>query len=117
MTKKELQHTEEAQMRPTNGNPTRYVVTPKVDVFENADEYLLLADLPGVDKDALDLSWARGELTIEGHVGDRYYRRAFTMPDGIDAANIAADLAAGVLTLHLPKSPEVKPRKIQVHAA
>lgn len=101
---------------PSNGRGVRYVAAPKVDVYENDDEYLVLADIPGIDKESLALSWAKGELTLEGQDGDRLYRRAFTMPDGIDAASITADLANGVLTLKLPKAPEVKPRRIQVRA-
>lgn len=98
----------------SDGTPVKYVTVPKVDVFENADGYQVVADLPGVNKDALHLSWTKGELTLEGQDGDRFYRRAFTVPDGIDSAHITADLANGVLTLVLPKSPEVKPRRIEV---
>lgn len=96
--------------------PTIRVVTPEVDVYENADEFLVLADLPGVAKEALDVSFARGELTLQGTNTHRMYRRVFTLPEGIDAQHIAADLHDGVLTLHLPKAPEVKPRKIEVRA-
>ena len=100
-----------------NGRGVRYIAVPKVDVFENADEFLVIADLPGVTRDALDVSWAKGDLTLEAQNGERLYRRAFTMPDGIDASQITADLIQGVLTLKLPKAPEVKPRRIQVRAA
>lgn len=100
-----------------NGRGVRFTFVPKVDVFENADEFLVVADLPGVTKDALNVSWAKGELTLEAQDGERLYRRAFTMPDGIDASQITADLIQGVLTLKLPKAPEVKPRRIQVRAA
>jgi len=110
-------HTIEQGAKAGNGRGVRYVAVPKVDVFENSDEYLVIADLPGVTKDNLNVSWAKGELTVEARHGDRLYRRAFTMPDGIDSAQITADLALGVLTLKLPKAPEVKPRRIQVRAA
>ncbi len=95
----------------------RYAITPKVDVYENADAYLLVADLPGVGKDDLHVSWSRGELTLEGHSGPRLFRRAFTVPDGIDADRIGADLVNGVLRLTLPKVAAVKPRKIEVRAS
>jgi HSP20 family molecular chaperone IbpA len=98
-------------------NAVKYVVTPRVDVFENGDEYQIVADLPGVKKGDLSITFTRGELTIEGQHGERLFRRAFTVPDGIDADGIAADLVGGVLTLCLPKAAEVKPRRIQIRSA
>ena len=107
---------------------------PRVDVFENAHEYLVVADVPGVAKDGLDVRFESGELRIEAHrskaptqeaqgsllaeeyrIGD--YRRAFAMPDGIDADKIEAELAHGVLRVHLPKSAAKRPRKIAVRAS
>jgi len=105
---------------------------PRVDVFENAHEYLVVADVPGVAKEGLDVRFESGELRIEarrtrteaqqGHVlGAEYrigdYRRAFAMPDGIDADKIEADLANGVLRVHLPKSAAKRPRKIDVRSS
>jgi HSP20 family molecular chaperone IbpA len=105
----------------------RPAVTPAVDVFENKDELLIVADLPGVGKDDLTLHLDKGKLTIEGHhkasgdAGDTEgvafdYRRMFAVPQGIDAEKIAADLTAGVLRVHLPKSEALKPRQIDVKA-
>jgi len=96
---------------------TRYRVVPKVDVYENEDEYLVIADVPGVSQDHLNVAFARGELTLEGTNGDRVYQRAFTVPDGIDGSSIQAELVNGVLSVHLPKAPEVKPRRIPVRSA
>lgn len=96
---------------------TRYQVIPKVDVYENEEEYLVIADVPGVSQDHLNVSFVRGELTLEGTNGDRVYRRAFTVPDGIDGSSIEAKMVNGVLSIHLPKAPEVKPRRIQVRSA
>ncbi len=96
------------------------VFAPRVDVFENEEEYLIQADLPGVTPDSLDLTFADGELSIEAGGGEgsvRRYRRAFTVPDGIDASAIEAQVKDGVLTLHLPKAPEVRPRRIEVQAS
>ena len=120
------QQPQQAQQQPT----TR----PRVDVIENAHEYLVVADIPGVAKDGLDVRFESGELRIEAHrgkpqtqepqgsllaeeyrVGD--YRRAFAMPDGIDADKIEAELAHGVLRVHLPKSAAKRPRKIAVRAS
>ena len=89
---------------------------PRVDVYENADEYLILADVPGVTPESLDVTFAHGELTIQA--GDettlRRYRRGFTVPDGIAAGDIGAEVKNGILSVRLPKAPEVKPRKIEV---
>jgi HSP20 family protein len=91
---------------------TRAVIRPRVDVFENDAEYLVVADLPGVAKDALDLRFEDSQLRIRG--GE--YERAFAMPDGIDAEKIGADLSAGVLRVRLPKAAEKRSRRIDVRA-
>jgi HSP20 family molecular chaperone IbpA len=114
----------------TQTNPERPAVAPRVDVYESKDELLLVADLPGVERDGLTLHLDGDRLDIEAvrrpeHAGTplvrearRYdYRRSFTLPDGIDRDQIAAELANGVLTLRLPKSAAVKPRRIAVKAA
>lgn len=106
----------------------RPMVTPVVDIFENKDELLIVADLPGVEKDDLTLNLDKGKLTIEGRrqaSGDPAdtesvafdYRRIFAVPQGIDAEKIAADLTGGVLRVHLPKSEALKPRQIAVTAS
>ena len=93
---------------------------PPVDIYENEDEVLLVADMPGVTRDALSIEIDRAELRIEGtrerHLGrsTRDFRRRFTLPEGIDADRVVAQLENGVLNLHLPKSAKVKPRRIEV---
>ena len=105
----------------------RPAVTPAVDIFENKDELLIVADLPGVGNDELTLNLDKGKLTIEGRrkasgePGDTDggafdYRRVFAVPQGIDAEKIAANLTGGVLRVHLPKSEALKPRQIEVKA-
>lgn len=95
---------------------------PRVDVFENAQEYLVIADLPGVAKEDLDVRFESGELRIEarrtgGQETERGgYRRAFAMPEGLDAEKIAAELAHGVLEVHLPKATAKRPRRIEINA-
>jgi len=102
--------------------------TPRVDILETQDELLLLADLPGVRPDDMDLRFENGELLLHGRcparlrdthsvhaeyaVGDFY--RAFTIGEDIDPDKIAAELKNGELTVHLPKSEKVKPRRIAV---
>jgi HSP20 family molecular chaperone IbpA len=111
----------------------RHTVTPAVDIFENKDEFLLFADLPGVTKEGLTMHFERGQLflqgdrrqppELEGAAGadqkashDFDYRRVFTLPHGIDSARIEAELNAGVLRVRLPKEDSLKPRRIEVKA-
>jgi HSP20 family molecular chaperone IbpA len=102
---------------------------PPFDIYENKEELLLVADLPGVKTDHLKIHMDNNELTIEGlrtpakhdHVlaeesGVCDYRRTFSVPPGIDEEKIRAETKYGVLRLHLPKSEAVKPRQIQVKA-
>jgi HSP20 family protein len=104
-------------------------LAPAVDVYENADEILLVADLPGVASDALKVDLDNGELLleatrtgdsegrmVESEYGDCTFQRRFALPAGIDAAKVAADLRNGVLELHLPKAEALKPRRIEVRA-
>jgi len=104
-------------------------MSPACDIYENKDEVLLLADLPGVTPEALRINVENDELTLEARrevesegvsVGGELracdYRRSFVVPSGIDASKIEAELKAGILRLHLPKSAEVKPRQISVRA-
>jgi HSP20 family protein len=101
--------------------------TPRVDILETEDELLLLADLPGVKEENVDVRFENGELTLharrapvkttgailwENQVGDFF--RAFRISEQIDAGKIWAELKNGVLTLHLPKMETAKPRKIAV---
>jgi HSP20 family molecular chaperone IbpA len=102
-------------------------VAPPVDVYENTDELLLVADLPGANSDGIDIQLENGQLTIHAKRGDqatgtplateyrgRDYFRSFSAPQGIDASKIGAQFTAGVLHLHLPKSESLKPRRIEV---
>jgi len=104
-------------------------VAPLVDIFENDQEVLLQADLPGVDSDGLHLSFDGGQLTLEAHrlpeaanqlLAAEYrpfdYRRTFLIPDGIDPTKIAAELKNGILLVHLPKTEPIKPRRIPIKA-
>ena len=105
----------------------RPAVAAEVDVYENVNELLLIADLPGVSKDNLSIQVDAETLTIEGRraeavtgslVSAEYrpfdFRRTFTVPQGIDRDKIEAELDAGVLRLHLPKEERGKPRKIPI---
>lgn len=107
-------------------NQERYI-TPPVDIYETRDGLVVLADLPGVSKEALDVRVDNNVLTIRGradhtHPTDETYReyelvnffRQFELSDKVDQQRITADLKHGVLTLTLPKAEEAKPRQIEV---
>ena len=108
----------------TNSN---YVV-PEVNIFETKDGYVLEAEMPGVNKEGLEITLEGNEITITGrrnHGGtpgnilfresrEADYRRVFELDPAIDTAKVSARMDQGVLTLTLPKSERVKPRKITV---
>jgi HSP20 family protein len=94
----------------------RAALAPRCDVFENKDEVLLVADLPGVSQEALRIDVDDERISVEGRRDAYDFRRSFLMPDGIDREKIDAELKNGVLWLHLPKAAAVKPRRIEVKA-
>src|SRR6266404_1740230 len=104
-------------------------ISPEVNIFETKDGYVLESEMPGVSKNGLEITLEGNELTIVGHrstervngealvresrVAD--YRRVFELDPAIDTAKISARIEQGLLTLTLPKSERVKPRKIPVN--
>lgn len=106
-------------------------VLPAVDVFEDASGITLLADMPGVPKDLLELKVEGEALLIEGGVWPRTpdgmeaiyaevrvprYRRSFTLSRELDTTRIEANLKDGVLSLRIPKQAHAQPRRITVTA-
>ena len=103
-------------------------VAPEVNIFETKDGYLIEAEMPGVSKDGLEITLEGNEITIVGHRHNEVatgiplfrernladYRRVFELDPAIDARRIAAKMDQGVLSLTLPKSEGVKPRRIAV---
>lgn len=90
---------------------------PRVDIFETSQEFLLVADVPGVNPGDVDLRFENGELALTGiRSGPRpaTFSRTFTVSDVVAADRIAAEVKNGVLTVRLPKTETVKPRKIAV---
>ena len=102
---------------------------PPVDISERENEFVIEADMPGVKEENIDIQFHQGELTIRGRVerpestNDTYrfrqfestdFYRAFRIGESVDATNISARCADGVLTVHLPKAETLKPRKIEV---
>lgn len=123
--RKDIIKTEEAI---TDQGHQRTAVLPVVDIYENDDEIILYADMPGVVKENVTVNVDNGKLSISGvrdvkptgaitweEFGDVEYIRTFSVPQTIDIAKVNAELNSGVLKLHLPKSEAVKPRQIVIH--
>jgi HSP20 family protein len=102
---------------------------PAVDIFEDAGGITLLADLPGVDRESLSIGVEGRTLTIEAplklgeanslvsvhaEVRANHFRRSFELSSDLDTGKIDAGLRDGVLTLHIPKLEQAKPRRIDV---
>jgi HSP20 family protein len=116
------------QRSATDGRKEREFVAPEVNIFETKDGYVLEAEMPGVNKQGLEIMLEGNEITIVGHRQNEAvagvplfreraladYRRVFDLDPAIDTAKISAKMDQGVLTLTLPKSERVKPRKITV---
>ena len=105
------------------------VYVPRADVRENAEEFIVVADMPGADEKSVEATVQNRVLTIEGwtkaekpqgheelgrEFGAGRFRRDFALPDAVDAERIQARVKNGVLTVTIPKKEEVKARKIQV---
>ena len=107
--------------------------SPAVDVHENADGFVLTADLPGVNPNDINVTMENGLLTIRGSraseaaVEQKGYRRVervsgkflrrFSLPESANAEAVTAKTNHGVLTLTIPKRAEVQPRRIEIQAA
>jgi HSP20 family protein len=126
----ELQ-TREARDIATTTEATRpgVLLTPPVDIFEDADAITVLADMPGVEPGHLKIDLHDGVLTITGHAAAREgsnevtvlqeyrtgtFQRSFTLSEAIDQEQIQATLKQGVLRLRLPKAARAKPRQIRI---
>lgn len=114
----------------TQEQPQRAVL-PAVDVYEDESGITLLADMPGVPREQLELKIEGDTLSIEGavraltpegleavyaEVRVPRYRRSFTLSRELDSARIDASLKDGVLTLRIPKQAYAQPRRIAVQA-
>jgi HSP20 family molecular chaperone IbpA len=117
---------------PYRGEQRARAWLPSVDILETPENIVVIADMPGVDGDDVEVTLDKGVLTISGAVGSsapegfqlayreyepRDFQRSFTVPDAIDQEHVAAEVRNGVLTLTLPKAKEAKPRRIQVKAS
>jgi len=119
-------------LRMTNGWPQNGggYWTPAIDAWETEDEFIIEATLPGIEPDNVDISVVNNMLTLQGQVQregqqgqirlrERQYGpfyRSIQLPSLVDRDNIQANYHNGVLTLHVPKAEEAKPKRIQVHS-
>jgi HSP20 family protein len=104
----------------------REYVAPLVDIESTADGFVLRAEMPGVDKNGVEVTVENGDLVIQGHRRNfeasgeliyserrpRDFRRAYELDPSIDTTKISARVENGVLVVTLPKTESVKPRKI-----
>lgn len=106
---------------------------PAVDIFEKGDDLVIRAEIPGVDKDDVDITVRNNSLTLRGErkreqeiTEENSYRlersygnfvRSFTLPRTVDASRISARYSNGVLDIVLPKAEEAKPKKIEIATA
>jgi HSP20 family protein len=123
---------DEAFAGSTNGNAATRVWVPAIDLVEKKDAYVVRAELPGVDRENIDISLEKNVLTISGQknalieAGSEELRvfaaervsgtfsRSLRMPDYIDGEKIGAEYKDGVLTVTIPKAEIAQPRKIEV---
>jgi HSP20 family protein len=116
-----------------DGNMPTFVDSLPLDVSEAEDEYVVKASIPGIKPDDLEITYSSKTLTIKGefkaeeeredvhfHLRERRYgafARSLALPAAVKSDAIEAKYESGVLTLKLPKSEEVKPKKIAVRVA
>jgi HSP20 family protein len=118
---------ETAGEKPLSTRDDTLYIAPPVDIFETEHALMVVVDLPGVDKDGVDLRVEDGVLTIRGKANYQpqasiireeftlqgYYRQ-FQLSDEIDQGKISAESKNGVLIITLPKAEKSKPKQIKV---
>jgi HSP20 family protein len=95
-------------------------LVPAVDIYENEQELLVVADVPGVSPEGLELRIEPPELRIKGSTAfdeSTVYYRAFRIDERIASERVSAELKDGVLTVHLPKAEKARPRKVDVRVS
>lgn len=115
----------------TERTKVRKVYVPLVDIVETDQALMLVADMPGVDENGIDVTVEKNVLTVKGVVrgdeADGYklsyeeygvgdYERSFTLPNEIDRDGITATIKDGVLKLSLPMTKQAASRKVAVVA-
>ncbi|CAA9889227.1 Heat shock protein Hsp20 [Candidatus Methylobacter favarea] len=132
MNESQLTQAGKSEVPNVQGQPDRDIVLrPAVDVYEDGTGITLLADLPGVSRDRLNIQVDKNNLTIEGQMvidmpegmeslyaevrGSRF-QRSFSLSSELEVDKIEAQMKDGVLTLKVPKRSELQPRKIEIKA-
>ena len=127
----DMQKTEAQTDAPMERTRSRRVFIPRTDIYERPDALVVVADMPGVDQNSVDVNVEKRVLTIAGRVesassdqrrlsyaeyqtGD--YERSFALSDEVDVSKIKATVNCGVLRIVLPKAEEAQPRHIAVTA-
>jgi HSP20 family protein len=123
---------DEAFTTTANGSGAARVWVPAIDLIEKKDAYVVLAELPGVDRSAIDITFEKSVLTISGQksalleakdeelrlfAAERVsgsFSRSLRMPEHIDGDRISADYRDGLLTVTIPKAEIAQPRRIEV---
>ena len=123
---------DEAFTSSVNGVEAQRMWVPAIDLFEKKDAYVVRADLPGVDRDGIEITLEKNVLTISGQkpamvdgrdeeirvfAAERVsggFSRSLRMPEYIDGDRIAAEHKDGLLTITIPKAEMAQPRKIEV---
>ena len=124
----QVQEKREVEKKQESTVPSRLFM-PTADIFEAEHALTVVLEMPGVEKNNVDISVEAGVLTIEGRLDfSKYegmqpvyteynvghYRRSFALSNKIDQTRIGAEMKDGVLTITLPKAEEAKPRRISV---
>ena len=120
-----------SQTQTSTTNHQRRYVRPRANITENASGFVVQVEMPGVNRQGLEITFENGELTLLGHrqpttapEGSELvyresrpadFRRTFEVDGSIDAAHIGAALDQGLLTLTLPKAEAAKPRRIEIN--
>jgi HSP20 family protein len=114
------------------GRATQSAIPAPVDIFEDKDSLILVADMPGVSKDRLEVRVDGNTLLLEGSVRIELsqkaealyadvrataYQRSFVLSSELDTEKIQANLADGVVTVRIPKRTALRPRKIEVQGS
>ena len=122
-------NTELTKIKKDGYNNQEYVVVPPADIYETENEFVIKAEMPGVNKDGINVTLDNNELEITGKINSNLpdeknlkysefrlhnYQRKFNVGETIDRNTLSAKLEDGILTLTLPKREEVKPKKIEV---
>jgi len=128
---KELQKKDAGTVEQVERTRERQIFSPRADVYETGEEIVVMADMPGVREDSVDITLEKNVLTIQGKVEapsregyrlaygeyeDGDYERSFALSEGVDRDHIKATVKDGVLRLALPKAKVAAARKIPVKA-